>query len=100
MSIRRLNYINNDLIIPDNDFLVIDNGCNQTIVNINAFLNDFFGVIQFNVGGGALNSMKFTKLKLVNDSYTLVTLPKNVKVSFKINQAFLDNDLTQTEALL
>ena len=58
-----------------------------------------FDGIQFNVRG-VLNSTKSTKLELVNDNYTLVTLPHNVKVIFKTNQALLNNDPTQTEALL
>ena len=44
--------------------------------------------------------MKSTKLELVNNDYTLIILPNNFKVIFKINQAFLDNDPIQTEALL
>ena len=58
-----------------------------------------FAGIQSNIGG-ALNSMKSTKIELVNDAYILVILPNNVKVIFKINQAFLDNDPTQTDVLL
>ena len=86
MSSRNLNYINNDLVIPFNEhILVIENGCDQTIVNISAFLIESFAGIQFNVGG-VLNSMKSTKLELVHDAYTLVTLPNNVKAIFKINQ--------------
>ena len=100
MSFRCLNYSYNDLVIPFNEnIFVIDNDCDQKIVNINAFLIEYFVGVQFNVGG-ALNSMKSTKLDLDNYSYTLVTLPNNVKVIFKINQAFLVNDPTQTEALL
>ena len=79
--------------------LVIENGCDQTTVNIHAFLVESFAGVQFNVEG-ALNSMTSTKLKLVNDDYTRVTLPNNVKVTFKINQAFLDEDPAQTEAFI
>ena len=50
--------------------------------------------------GGALNSMAASKLELSNEEYTLVTLPNNTKVIFKINQAFLYRDSNQTEALL
>ena len=67
ISSRRLNYSNNNLVIPFNEsILAIDNGCDQKIVNINDFLIESFAGIQFNVGG-ALNSMKSTKLELVND---------------------------------
>ena len=53
-------------------------------MNIRAFLIESFANIQFNVGG-ALNIMKSIKLESFNNSYTLVTLPNNVKVVFKIN---------------
>ena len=100
MSSRHLNYIHNDLAVPFNEnILVIDNGCDQTIINISAFLIESFGGMQCNIGG-SLNSMISKKLELVNDAYTLVTIPKNVKVIFKINQAFLDKDPTQKDALL
>ena len=79
--------------------LVIENGCDQTTVNIHAFLVESFAGVQFNVEG-ALNSMTSTKLKLVNDDYTRVTLPNNVKVTFKINQAIWDQDPDQKDALL
>ena len=99
MSSRRLNYINNDLLIPFNEhILVIDNSCDQKIVNTTDSLIEYFDSIKCNVGG-ALNSMKSTKLELVRDPHTLVILPSNVKVIFKINQEFLDDDPTQTEAL-
>ena len=99
-SSRCLNYLNNNLVITFNEnILVIDNSCDQTIVNINDFLIESFTGIKFNVEG-ALNSMKSTKLELINDVYTLVILSNHVKVIFKINQTFLDKDLTQTEDLL
>ena len=85
MSSRCLNYINNDLVILFNEnILVIDNCYDQIIANISAFLIESFAGITSNIGG-ALNSMKSTKLELVKDAYTLVTLPINVKVIFKIN---------------
>ena len=90
----------NDLCIPFmENILVVDNGCDQTIVNINCFLIQSFAGIQTSVGG-ALNSMTPSTLELVNESFTLVTLPNKCKVIFQINQAFLDRDPLQTEALL
>ena len=46
ISSRRLSYINNNLLIPVNEnVLVIDNGCDQTIVNISAFfIKSFVGI--------------------------------------------------------
>ena len=100
MSSRHLNYLNNNLVIAFNgNILVIDNGCDQIIVNINASLIEYFAGIQFYIGDD-LNSTKSTKLELVNNAYTLVILTNHVKVIFKINQACLDNDPTQTDALL
>ena len=39
-------------------------------------------------------------LELINEAFTLATLPDKSKVIFQINQAFLDRDPLQTEALL
>ena len=44
--------------------------------------------------------MQSSNLELVSEAYTLVTLSDNSKVIFKINQAFLDKDPAQSEALL
>ena len=44
--------------------------------------------------------MKSTKFELVNDAHTIVRLPNNFKVVFKINQAFSPQDSNQTEELL
>ena len=53
MWIRCLNYINNDLVIPINEYIIIiDNACDQIIVNINNFLIESLTDIQFNLGGG------------------------------------------------
>ena len=80
--LRHLTMIN-DLCIPFmENILVVDNGCDQTIVNINCFLIQSFASIQSSVGE-ALNSMTTSTLKLVNESYTLVTLPNKSKVIFK-----------------
>ena len=89
-----------DLIIPHSEnILIMDNGCDQTIVNINSFLIQSHAGVYYNVGG-ALHAMTSTNLELVNDAFTLVTLPNNDKIIFHINQAFLDRDPMQTEALL
>ena len=44
--------------------------------------------------------MNSKSLELVNEAFTLVTLLNETKVIFQINQAFLDRDPLQTEALL
>ena len=44
--------------------------------------------------------MNPSTLELLNESFTLATLPNKSKVVFQINQAFLDRDPLKTEALL
>ena len=83
MSSKCLNYVHNDLVVPFNkNILVIENYCDQTIINIRDFLIESFASVQFNVGGD-LNIMKSTKLEI-----------------YKFNHTFLDQDPDQTEALL
>ena len=89
-----------DLVLPlDENIFVVDNGCDQSIINLNSFLILSFAGVHFTVGG-ALNIMGSTNLELVSNTYTLVTLVNNTKVIFKVNQAFLDRNLDQTEALI
>ena len=79
--------------------MVVDNGCDQSIINDNSFLIESFAGELFNVGG-ALHSMHLSQLELVSDTFTLVTLPDSSRVIFKLNQCSLDRDPSQTEALL
>ena len=89
-----------DLVLPlDKNILAINNGCNQSIINLNSLLILSFSVVHFTVGC-ALNTMGSTNLELVSNAYTLVTLVNNTNVIFKINQAFLDMNTEQTEALI
>ena len=81
------------------NILVIDNGCDQTIININSFLIESFAGIYYNVGG-ALNIMTQSSLELINKSFTLAILPDKSRAIFQINQAFLDRYPFQTEASL
>ena len=62
---RRLTIVNNLSISFMENISVIDNGCDQTIINVNYFLIQSFAVIQYNVGGD-LNSMTPLSLELVN----------------------------------
>ena len=79
--LRRLTLVN-DLLIPFmGNILVIDNGCDQTIININPFLIESFAGICYNVGG-ALNSMTSITIELINESFTLATLPNKSKEIF------------------
>ena len=88
-----------DLVVTTNEcILFVDNGCNQTIINKSCFKIDTHTGMFYNVGG-ALGSMSCSNLELVNSAYTLVQLP-SCNVIFRINQALLDCDPSQTEALL
>ena len=43
MSVRHLNYINIYVVIPINESIfIIYNGCDQSIVSINAFSTEYF----------------------------------------------------------
>ena len=64
--------------------MVVDNGCDQSIININSFLIHSFAGVYFDVGG-ALHHMQSSCLQLVNSAFTLATLPDNSKVVFSIN---------------
>ena len=79
--------------------MVVDNGCDQSIINNNSFLINSFAGVLYNVGG-ALHGTKSSQLELVNDAFTLCILPNNSNVLFKLNQYFLDPDPNQHEALL
>ena len=96
---RCLTYVN-DLCIPsDENILVTDNGCDQSIININSFLVQSFTGTYYNVGG-AIGTMKSTNLELVNEAFTLVSIPNGGRIIFKINQTYLNKNPKQSEALL
>ena len=58
-----------------------------------------FAGIHFNIGV-ALHIMPSKTSKLLNNAYTLATMPDITKVIFKINQVFLDRNPSQNETLL
>ena len=81
------------------NILIIDNGCDMSIISINSFLiqtykNNFFSV------DGALFNMKTSNLELVNDCFTCVKLANNKLVILKLNNCLLDLDKSQHESLL
>ena len=90
-----------DLVIPSNNesILLIDNGCDVSIISNNSFLIDTYTGTFFNVDGALIN-MKTNNLQLVNDCYTVAILPSNKLVILKINQCLLDKDPSQQESLL
>ena len=61
-----------DLLITSGENVsIMDNGCDQSIVNISAFLVETHLGVYFTVGG-ALNGMHLSDLELVNNAYTMV----------------------------
>ena len=86
--VRRVEQIDNLLITTEENIMIIDNGCEQTIINSNSFLVQSFAGVIFNVGG-ALQGMSSSNLELVNEAYTLANLCDSTKVLFKINHFFL-----------
>ena len=74
---------------------MIDNGCDQTIINIRSFLVQSFPGVYYSVGG-VLNITISSSLEFINEPFTLATLHGNSTVIFQINQAFLDRDPLQT----
>jgi hypothetical protein len=89
-----------DLVITTNEnILIIDNGCDQSIINQNSFLTLTSTGTFYNIGG-ALCSMTSDSLLEVVDACTLATLPDGNKVILRINQALMDMDPKQHEALI
>ena len=50
--------------------------------------------------GGVLSTMLSSNLKTLNDTFTIVLLDNGTKIILKVNQALLDFNLDQDEALL
>ena len=79
--------------------MIIDNGCNQSIINIIPFLIESFADVVFSVEC-ALHNMAVSRLELVDNASTLVNLPNCDKVIFRLHQCYLDKNPLQTEALI
>ena len=99
MSKRRMHRIGDLVICKDENIIITDSGCDQSIINLNSFLVQSFTGIYYNVGG-ALQGMNSSDLEIVSDAFTLCTLPDDTKVLFQFNQCLLDTDPLQTETLL
>ena len=82
---RRISQLD-DLVICDDEetILVIDNGCDQSIINLNSFVIGYHTGVFFNLGG-ALKGMAAKPLEVVNNAYTLAVLPSNPPHSFNSN---------------
>ena len=71
------------VITKDEGILIIDSGCDQSIINLNSFLVQTYTGIDFIVGD-ALQGMRSSLLELVNDAYTLPLLPTGENVLIKL----------------
>ena len=100
ITTRRLNKLDNELTVYANEYvLIVDNGCDQTIIALSLFVADTFTGLKFSVSG-AMASMHCDTLELVNDAYTLATLDDGSQCIFKINQCLCDTDPHATNSLL
>ena len=99
ISSRKVTLVEDLVISLDEEILIIDNGCDQTIINLNSYLIVTHTGIFYNVDG-ALDCMSSSKLELVNNCYTVAVFANQPPVLLKINQALLDTNPLQTEALL
>ena len=87
------------MIAEDEDIGIIDNGCDQSILNLNSFLIQTHTGVFYNVGG-ALESMTSSTLEVVNDAFTLAILPGlDQNVILHLNQGLLDTGRRQCETL-
>ena len=89
-----------DLVICDEKetIFLVDNGCDQSIVNLNCFVIGLHSGVFYNLGG-ALEGMHHSNLEVVNNACCLAILP-TCSIILKINQAMLDPNPFQKEALL
>ena len=99
ISSRKITKIRDLVISLDKEISIIDNNCNQTIVDSNSYLVVTHIGILYNVDG-ALDCMLLSKYELVNDCYTAALLPNRSSVLLKINHHLLDTNPYQAEALL
>ena len=76
-----------NIVIPSNNksVLLINNGCNVSIISNNSFLISTYTGTFFKVDGALINT-KTNNLQLVNYSYTAEIMPSNKFTILKINQ--------------
>ena len=88
-----------DLHSADEGIMVVDSGCDQTIINLSSFTVKTYTSLYYNVGGALSNCGK-TRLELVNDAYTVANLADGTKICLCLHQVLLDSNPEQTEALV
>ena len=88
-----------DLHSADEGIIVVDSGCDQTIINLSSFTVKTYTSLYYNVGG-ALSNCNKTRLELVNDAYTVANLADGSKICLCLHQVLLDSNPEQSEALV
>ena len=79
--------------------LIIDNGCDQQMINLTSFLvHTYTGV--FILVNGDMKSMEGSSLEIVNDAYTLATFDNGSIFLLKLNKCLCDPDPLASEPLL
>ena len=87
------------VITTNENLLLIDNGCDQSIISLNCFnIGTYTG--EFFTIQGAITSMTSSKLELVNDAVTCVVVDNGPNILIRLNQCLLDTDPNQQESLL
>ena len=86
-----------EICTKDEEIIIIDSACDQSVININSFVINTHTGIYFNVAD-TIKCSNSSKLELVNDCYTYVKLPKisftgdDMKIKYN-----LANDSTKTD---
>ena len=100
LTCRSIKYINDLTVVNDESILVVDSGCDQSIVSNLVFKIGCRTGVFFDVNG-ALSGMKGElPLEVVNNCITTCVLPNKIRVLLVINQALLDLNPTNLESLL
>ena len=100
LTCRSIKHFNDLTITSDESILVVDSGCDQSIVSNLVFKIGCRTGVFFDVNG-ALSGMKGDlPLEVVNNCITTCVLPNKIRVLLVINQALLDLNPANLESLL
>ena len=100
LTCRSIRYLYDLTLVSEENILVVDSGCDQSIVSNLAFRVGCRSGVFFNVDG-VLSDMKSSQLlEVVNNCITTCILPNKDRVLLFINQALLDLNPTNFESLL
>ena len=98
-KVRRVTRRDSLVITTNENLLLIDNGCDQSIVSTNSFIVGVHTGQHFHVEG-AVECMAAANLELVNDAVTCIVMDVGPNILIKLNQCLLDVDSKQHESLL